>query len=422
MSTPSRRKSASANAPLGRTTTLIETLQYSTILHLAAFGLYAYVFFLPGTLQLLTLLSPINFKSLENLPDKRHFRLLYICVVTRGTNVATVRRGAEHMAGLLSIDARLRFVILTEEQAVPHFADLYGVELVGVPVEYRPSKARFKARSLEYFRTEKAIRNDDWVLHLDEETLVDEHATQSCISFIQKEVTHDYGQGCLLYNSVNYWDNALLTYADLGRARDDFGRFQFAHNVLHFPINGVHGSFLLIRGIVENTVGWNTESFVEDFWFTDWLQAWKLGFSGGFIPSFAREQSCSTIPDFLRQRRRWTCGIWNLSGGFRATGLIGKCICWLNGNLDTFPMETTACSPLPFWLYAYICFYHGASQASLAISCVLQDVDARVSLLRICQHVALLPFYSVGTGALHLAALGYSIIDPAKSFDIVRKA
>jgi len=34
----------------------------------------------------------------------------------------------------------------------------------------------------------------------------------------------------------------------------------------------------------------------------------------------------------------------------------------------------------------------------------------------------LLPFYSVGTVALHLAALVYSVWDPAREFDIVKKA
>ena len=50
--------------------------------------------------------------------------------------------------------------------------------------------------------------------------------------------------------------------------RDDIGRFQFSHNHLHFPLQGIHGAFLLVRGVVENQVTWDTSSLVEDFWFS----------------------------------------------------------------------------------------------------------------------------------------------------------
>lgn len=101
--------------------------------------------------------------------------------------------------------------------------------------------------------------------------------------------------------------------------------------------------------------------------------------------------------DFLRQRRRWTCGIWNPSGGLKAAGLIGKGICWLNANwirslrtfgfLGFFPpnksVQILSLSSayiflyptrlrLPLWLYLYICFYNGAQTASLTIACVMQ--------------------------------------------------
>lgn len=56
--------------------------------------------------------------------------------------------------------------------------------------------------------------------------------------------------------------------ADVARVRDDLGKFCLAHSRLHIPVFGVHGSFLLIRGNIENKVGWDSDSLVEDFNFS----------------------------------------------------------------------------------------------------------------------------------------------------------
>lgn len=98
---------------------------------------------------------------------------------------------------------------------------------------------------------------------------------------------HKHKQGIILYNTVNYWDNPLLTLVDLVRVRDDFGRFQFAHNHLHFPIHGFHGSFMLVRGAVEHDVTWDTSVLTEDMWFAlvvspiyAYLKQYPLTFTG----------------------------------------------------------------------------------------------------------------------------------------------
>ncbi len=59
----------------------------------------------------------------------------------------------------------------------------------------------------------------------------------------------------------------MPTIADIPRSRDDYGRYFVANSFLHFPILGVHGSFLLISGKVQNAVGWDTDSAAEDMWF-----------------------------------------------------------------------------------------------------------------------------------------------------------
>lgn len=53
------------------------------------------------------------------------------------------------------------------------------------PLTFTAQQARFKARSLEWFRTALQFREDDWILHLDEESVIDKHTIGACIDFIE---------------------------------------------------------------------------------------------------------------------------------------------------------------------------------------------------------------------------------------------
>ena len=83
-------------------------------------------------------------------------------------------------------------MVLTD---APCSAELLGL---GLRVEITPAtfgaqEARFKARSLEWFRTALKFRDDDWILHLDEESVIDKHTIGACIDFIERG-KHDIGQ------------------------------------------------------------------------------------------------------------------------------------------------------------------------------------------------------------------------------------
>ena len=170
------------------------------------------------------------------------------------------------MRHLQGLHRNVKLVVLVDgEQSIDN---LFGVENVCVPASFAPSRAKYKARALEYFRLVKGLDDQDWTLHLDEETIVDEHCLSACIDFIKHETMFDYGQGLIAYNSVNYWKDSVLTFADILRFRDDLGRFQFQYGKVHAPLFGCHGSFLLTRGNVENAATWNTDCLAEDFWFS----------------------------------------------------------------------------------------------------------------------------------------------------------
>jgi hypothetical protein len=192
------------------------------------------------------------------------------------------------MLKLRALDQRVRICIITDEPSDALFRHL-GVDIVATPSSFKPAKALYKARALEWYRTSAKHRDDEWALHLDEETVIDEHTVRSCIEFIEKETDFELGQvrslghpvvvlsprfpslrlaqGIILYNAFNFWHHALSTIADIPRARDDYGKFFVTNGFLNFPALGVHGSFLLISGKVQNAVGWDTDSAAEDFWF-----------------------------------------------------------------------------------------------------------------------------------------------------------
>jgi hypothetical protein len=51
-----------------------------------------------------------------------------------------------------------------------------------VPVK----KAKYKARAQEHFRLKYKFSKEDWVLHLDEESEMDDRALQTTLDFIQR--------------------------------------------------------------------------------------------------------------------------------------------------------------------------------------------------------------------------------------------
>lgn len=93
---------------------------------------------------------------------------------------------------LREIDSRINFHIvldggseLTKNDKIPQF-----VHINEVPASYKPRYALYKARALEFFRRSVCLQEDDWVLHLDEETQIDAYAIKAVIDFIERGDRH----------------------------------------------------------------------------------------------------------------------------------------------------------------------------------------------------------------------------------------
>ncbi|EXJ91982.1 hypothetical protein A1O3_00532 [Capronia epimyces CBS 606.96] len=243
------------------------------------------------------------FKNIAASVSSRSFGAL-----SRPFDIKAINHTSRALPDLKSIDGRLEFHIVTEEDAVSGLQHLKGLAQVhGVPSKFAPRKAKYKARALEWFRQKQTLTAQDWILHVDEETMLDHFALRACLETVETDGKASIAQGVILYNARHYWKNILTTYADCVRTLDDFGRYQFQFNHVHRPVFGMHGAYLLINGEVENAVTWETDNLTEDYWFA--LQADRLGFRFGWIPAIAREQSPTNLWDFWQQRRRWATGI-----------------------------------------------------------------------------------------------------------------
>ncbi|KAL9051712.1 MAG: hypothetical protein Q9162_005862 [Coniocarpon cinnabarinum] len=245
-------------------------------------------------------------------PVKRSFNRLLVCLVTRGDQKEIVRRSVTSMQDMIKEHSdRISLHIVTEERNAGHFYGLFEdhVRIHAVPADYRALKAKYKARSLEWFRLNMPVNDDDWVLHLDEESIMDDHGIEACLDFMTRQTETDIGTGVIHYNSDKnaYWSNTLLTLGDIGRVHQDWGRLLLQTTLMHNAALGIHGAFMLVRGAVENAATWETDILTEDYWFL--LQAMKHGHRIGWVPGICREISPATLTDYVKQRRRWFSGI-----------------------------------------------------------------------------------------------------------------
>jgi len=234
--------------------------------------------------------------------------------------------------------------VLTDE---PHFYT--DINCVMTPKSFSTDHSRYKARALEYYRQRMRLTEYDWVLHLDEESVIDVESLKRCLEFAWYSDC-EWGQGIILYNQHGYWKNPIMTVADAIRVGDDISRFHLQFAYFNQPIFGAHGSFLLANGEVENAVTWDLGGLTEDYEFA--VKSYGLGYDPGHIPGLIREQSPSNIVDFMKQRRRWFVGIRRLPHFLPklfallwALGMVSLFVTYAN-----FVLNVYIPSPTPRWI------------------------------------------------------------------------
>lgn len=119
---------------------------------------------------------------------------------------------------------------------------------VVVPRSYRTkSGALFKSRALQYCLEDSVniLNNNDWIVHLDEETLLTENCVRGIINFVL-DGKYPFGQGLITYANENVV-NWLTTLADSFRVSDDMGKLRLQFKLFHKPLFSWKGSYVVTQ-------------------------------------------------------------------------------------------------------------------------------------------------------------------------------
>ena len=213
-----------------------------------------------------------------------------------------------------------------------------GVELLVVPPGYRTARgASGKARALEYAPAERRRRGlsgpTTWVYHQDEETSVGEDTLLGIDEFARGD-RGAVGTGIILYPID--WSGRPSHVQEVVRSFDDF-RVLDSMTLPGNPTTGFHGSHILVRADVEESVGWDHPGYspAEDLLFEMRVRA-RYGNVFGVLPGFAYEKAAFSLRDQLRQRRRWVHGVLHVLAMPRGAqpGRRGRiaygAVCWFS--------------------------------------------------------------------------------------------
>ncbi|KAI6197772.1 hypothetical protein M3Y94_01264300 [Aphelenchoides besseyi] len=280
----------------------------------------------------------------------------FVCfrVVTRGDYSALIKENLRKNCRICYETGIENFMFEVVTDKPLHLESNARVREIVVPNSYSTQTgAKFKARALQYCLEDgvSEVRDEDWVVHLDEETLLTTNSVRGILNFCT-DGEHQFGQGIITYanDEIVNW---LTTLSDSFRVADDMGKLKFQLGVLHKPFFSWKGSFVVAKLGAERRVNWDhglEGSIAEDCFFS--MIALRDGYSFNFIDGEMHEKSPFTIWDFLQQRKRWLRGIF-LTVHSRAIPLRCKLFlafslyAWITMPLTTLQVLLCAFAPLP---------------------------------------------------------------------------
>jgi len=238
----------------------------------------------------------------------------FVCfrVVTKGDYPDLVRENVEKNIDICSEAGIENFMFEVVTDKAINLSSRQKVREVVVPLTYQTKTgAKFKARALQYCLEDEVnvLREEDWIVHLDEETLLTTNAVSGILNFCEGG-KHDFGQGVITYANGDIV-NWVTTLSDSFRVADDMGKLRFQFSIFHKPIFGWKGSFVVTRYKAERAVTFDhgpEGSIAEDCFFS--MIAYRDGYTFDFIEGEMHEKSPFTLWDFLQQRKRWLQGIF----------------------------------------------------------------------------------------------------------------
>jgi beta-1,4-mannosyltransferase len=309
-----------------------------------------------------------------------------------------------------------------------------------VPEGYQtPNGTKAKARALNYALEEgvSSLPYRAWIVHCDEET----QPTASGITGIAAAIAEEealaarntayvprIGQGTITYHR-DWAEHPFFTLSDCIRTGSDLGRL-YLSMMIGVPLFGLHGSFIVIRNDVEKSMMFDVGpvgSLTEDAWQgTKWMDR---GYRCRWIEGYMAEQCTFRVRDFIKQRRRWFCGM-------NRTARLAP-VRWRWRAVLSVSMLAWASAPFA-WLYTVGHLVHGGyispevrflANFSLAVYVATTIIGLRVNLkahgkTKVREKIGWTLTWLgclVAFSLMETVAVAYAIARPAKGFDVVRK-
>ncbi|KAJ8984418.1 hypothetical protein NQ317_012481 [Molorchus minor] len=318
----------------------------------------------------------------------------FICirVVTRGDFPELVKNNVNRNMNKC-LDAGLENFMIEVVSDKPIGLDQHRrVREVVVPSEYRTKTgALFKSRALQYCLEDKVniLSDNDWVVHLDEETLLTENSVRGILNFVM-DGKHHFGQGLITYANEEVV-NWFTTLADSFRVTDDMGKLKLQFLMFHKPLFSWKGSFVVTQVAAEKAVSFDNGldgSIAEDCFFA--MRAYSQGYSFNFIEGEMWEKSPFTLWDFMQQRKRWIQGILLVVHSkmipIRNKLLLGcSCYSWVTLPLSVSNLLVASKFPIPCPpLIDFLCAFTGAVNIYMFVFGVIKSFTVyRFGLARI---------------------------------------
>ena len=268
----------------------------------------------------ITLFNIIGILGYNTYPEKPALKnsigespFICIRVVTRGDFPVMTKQNLMSNLHVCEAVGMEDFVIeVVTDKPIPDFPTLRRTRQVVVPDSYKTkANSLYKARALNYCLEDEVndLKAKDWIVHLDEETLLTENSIIGIINFAS-DGSHPFGQGVINYTNQGIV-NWVTTLADCFRVAVDHGALRLCLRYFHVPIFSWKGSFVVTNYAAEKQVTYDNGpdgSVAEDCFMA--MIAMRDGYTFGYIQGEMHEKSTFTFADFIRQRKRWFQGIY----------------------------------------------------------------------------------------------------------------
>jgi egghead protein (zeste-white 4 protein) len=185
----------------------------------------------------------------------------------------------------------------------------YNCEVILVDKEFSTNaikKGRALQYAVEYRRRFMQNTSKYWIFHMDDESCVTNQTILSLLKFIRSSGSTVASEGPIFYPLKFESANRLTAIAESIRP---FTCYDCVSQMTNPPPLHMHGSNLLVRSDIEDSIGWNFGPTLAE----DQLFGYKvyekygpksLGWHGGLL----LEQPPLNVKDHFMQRRRWVLG------------------------------------------------------------------------------------------------------------------